>query len=863
MKKKIMSVCISIFMLMQCVGAFAAGVYSDSVLDTTVDIFENGGFEDDKEGWIASGYYTINNTANSGGKSLAFIREQTSPTYVTARKVLEVDKNTDYTVSYYVKQVSGSHIFSVYGGSLSNKMLEKFQQTASSDWVKMSYTVNSGDYDRLIVEVKDYSSVNAEIYYDDFSLECAAETPQPALNTLINGGFEWDSTGWTTDGQFLFNGWEGYMRSGNRQLYIHKNTYAHDYAVQEIEVQKNKTFTLSYWYRSPNGDTAKAGHKLRIYMGENTNAYSTADSEWWTSTAAVNQTMAAATEWTKATVTFETGENEKIYIRLMPGAYSNEQMTIVDDMRLELINPDPIKESVMNGDFESGKRAASENAPLYWQGWYELSQNQAHSASTSMALKITRPNYDSMYHSIEVEPNTDYTLEWYEMRQNGSYALKIGKTTVASGGVFYNANGSTEWVKQSVNFNSLDNSSITLQFMKFLAQEEEEDETKSVYFDDVTLTRKSASVKTVEIAGYPSNGKALYASAEAKDDNGTLTGINYQWQSSADGAEWTDIEGATGDKYVVTDDTLLYRVKASAVFNVLYNSAASSAESEGVYSGAVSADDKAEFENDICSDITVAISLKPDGIAANKAYYTDLAKQVSVAREYGIDLETNVSNYSTYLAIEGEFVEVKSSEVSYENDDITIDISFTTPADAEEITKENIVLTCGREAIDYEVSAVTENEKVTGAKITLENKISTADNYQLSVKLGSYCDFSEIYTVPKPVIIENVLLKNSADEIVDRVSDITDGKLTFTADVKNNTYSDGKDLKVITAVYNGSTLYSAKITDTSIAYEGTYNLDVTMDIPTSGLSEEWTTATYVWDDDMITPLVKKTVNPME
>ena len=82
------------------------------------------------------------------------------------------------------------------------------------------------------------------------------------------------------------------------------------------------------------------------------------------------------------------------------------------------------------------------------------------------------------------------------------------------------------------------------------------------------------------------------------------------------------------------------------------------------------------------------------------------------------------------------------------------------------------------------------------------------------------------------------------------------GSLTFTADVKNNTYTEGKAVNIITVIYNGNTLYGAYVTPITIAKDETYPLNVTMDIPTSGLTESWKTAIYVWDNDMITPLVK-------
>lgn len=109
------------------------------------------------------------------------------------------------------------------------------------------------------------------------------------------------------------------------------------------------------------------------------------------------------------------------------------------------------------------------------------------------------------------------------------------------------------------------------------------------------------------------------------------------------------------------------------------------------------------------------------------------------------------------------------------------------------------------------------------------------------------------------ILLENVTLRNSSRTAVDKVSDITDGKLTFTADVSNYKYKDGKALNIITAVYNDGVLYDVKITPVTVAYNTMYGLNVTMEIPKEGLNEKWTTSTFVWDSDVVTPITANVV----
>ena len=69
----------------------------------------------------------------------------------------------------------------------------------------------------------------------------------------------------------------------------------------------------------------------------------------------------------------------------------------------------------------------------------------------------------------------------------------------------------------------------------------------------------------------------------------------------------------------------------------------------------------------------------------------------------------------------------------------------------------------------------------------------------------------------------------------------------------------GKNVKIISAVYNNGELYGAKITYAAISYGDKYTINSEFAIPTQGLDDNWSAAMYVWAEDMTTPLaVKKT-----
>lgn len=249
-----------------------------------------------------------------------------------------------------------------------------------------------------------------------------------------------------------------------------------------------------------------------------------------------------------------------------------------------------------------------------------------------------------------------------------------------------------------------------------------------------------------------------------------------------------------------------------------------------------------------------------DASTVNKTGYFSIGSCASGNADYGTTAFGDFTVTTTEL-LQDNTVYVNDS-VLYDAKNIFINLTFdefntTKSISSEDITKENIVLKCGRKDVDYILTPVVENDKVTGVKIALNNDFMTDSSYDLAVKIGDNCNFEAVYSIPKPIEAENILLKDSNGKIIDKVSDVSDGKIVFTGNIKNNTYKQNKVVKIITAIYNDSQLYNAKITNADIEIGDTYFLNAEMSVPTENLNEKWNTAVYVWEDDVITPLTFK------
>ena len=84
----------------------------------------------------------------------------------------------------------------------------------------------------------------------------------------------------------------------------------------------------------------------------------------------------------------------------------------------------------------------------------------------------------------------------------------------------------------------------------------------------ITVTPlNDASTGAITLTGTLQVGQTLTANSTLADPDGAITGLTYQWQSSIDGTNWTNISGATASTYTVTDAEIGKHLQAVASYS--------------------------------------------------------------------------------------------------------------------------------------------------------------------------------------------------------------------------------------------------------------------------------------------------------
>lgn len=144
----------------------------------------NGSFEQGDEGWVLTGKCAVvEGDAYQGTHAVHLEHTQTWAEALT--QTLPVDKNTDYTLTFYTKRVSGSGAWNLclMDGKKQTQLSVKgdnwFKQT-TKDWFKVSVTFNSGAFDSLFVKIQPESASSGVFLLDYMTLtEKGAEPDDP------------------------------------------------------------------------------------------------------------------------------------------------------------------------------------------------------------------------------------------------------------------------------------------------------------------------------------------------------------------------------------------------------------------------------------------------------------------------------------------------------------------------------------------------------------------------------------------------------------------------------------------------------------------------------------------------------------
>ena len=498
LKKRVLSIVLSAAVLL---GSFSATMlYWPQVFAEDNNLFENGGFEEEWNNtvpYVSGGVNLQPSNDNIRGRSEDAAHGGDYGWYITPGWTagdlgfgFEVEPDKEYKVSFWYKTTENGTPFDGLSVTVKSVMNYGFDTNNPNGWLNMQATLkeavaleatdgewqeatftfasggienypnaadktNGGCWAHLVING---AANGGTLCLDDIVVTEAAavpdpgpDDPEPDLEQAFFNGFEeescmeppyvglnnYEEQSWYTEG--MRGRVQDVVRTGD---YAYQVTNTVSWAVGNfdfgIPVEPNTDYTLTLWYR-----LTAAGAKLGVYpMGELSETQGAVSNN--NIRLSQEKTLPTATEWTKVTITFNSGDAANYpdgnYVVLsVDGVPVGAQMRI-DDIALAKTEtepePDPGTEPEPGpaGDFINGFEYTWSEEPPYVglnnyeeQSWYTEGMRgrvQDDVRSGSYSYQITNKvdwAVGNFSFGFPVEPNTDYTLTlWYKLTDSGA-----------------------------------------------------------------------------------------------------------------------------------------------------------------------------------------------------------------------------------------------------------------------------------------------------------------------------------------------------------------------------------------------------------------------------------------------------------
>jgi len=589
------------------------------------NVFENPSFEEsdaevgpnewDTQTWGGSADHTWTDVdANSGDYSVEISSEEgVDGAWFTT---VEVEPDTDYTLSGYVKTGEDFEVGDGFGAQLNVHELGQESLTdsiteAGTDWTEVSITVNSGDNETLQINclLGGWGTASGTAWYDDIRFE------DPDGNDLItNGGFE---EGTTSESP---TAWETNNWQGTEVTFTHDSSVSHtgDYSVkinssegadaswtQTFEVQPNTQYRFSAYIKTSEEfePTSGFGATLNVHeLGQD----SLPDLDG-------NAITEAGQDWTEVSTTINSGSNTTLTFNCLYGGWGLATGPVWwDDASLEPLGGfgeghEQVYNRVLNhlgipgGGGDDGDDDTADDMPAEWTtntfaGSPSFDYVTGTVSDGDRSVSITAEGGTDAGWSIvdvPVEPDTDYTLSAMVKTENvevtdsppdwapegAPFGACLNVEELANGeglgaeAISDDLKGTNDWTELTLEFNSIDYE--RLQF-NCLFGAYGSSATGTVWFDEVSVVGPDGenvvpnpsfeqapsdaldSATTIEFSVESNNAWTGVAPASIEGENPTLTlqaGETYtlEWTNNNGGVHNFEIEAESGDTPVATD----------------------------------------------------------------------------------------------------------------------------------------------------------------------------------------------------------------------------------------------------------------------------------------------------------------------
>lgn len=159
-----------------CFNALPNAFAADNLI-TNGDFSEKGDADRVAKDWKSTSWWQWQWMENVGRDNSAGMHLTSTKTgWQTLEKEVAVERNTDYTISYYYKQPDPGHTFQVKGLTTGTSIIsEQWMRNVLSDWTRVEYTFNSGENDSIKITFKQMCDVGGDMsavdaYVDDVEL---------------------------------------------------------------------------------------------------------------------------------------------------------------------------------------------------------------------------------------------------------------------------------------------------------------------------------------------------------------------------------------------------------------------------------------------------------------------------------------------------------------------------------------------------------------------------------------------------------------------------------------------------------------------------------------------------------------------
>ena len=435
----------------------------ESVVIPTTPSFDGYITNGDFEVGSTTGWENLwnNNTVElvDGRDSLFALKGTAGGSYTQVRQKIVVEKNTDYVIEVWAKNVNGTTL--IVKDSTDNNLKQTALQGSGSTWTKTILEFNSGNHEFIYLGFMGSSAGKTWTIDDVKMYEKVTESND---GYLVNGDFEtgisspWDNL-WGSNTVTIVDG-----HDSNYGMKVNAGQYT--VVRQKVTVEKNTDYVITLWSK----DSVNGSLLIK----------DSADSQ-----NIVNQALNTSSAWKQVTVEFNSGNNTFIYVGFMGGA-AGSTYTVDDVVMTKKEAPAPVF-GVVNGGFENGK-----DGWTFGSGQSAL-VTDAHSGNN--AIQLTNPGLwaSAAEQTIAVEPGTSYTITWWYKATPGTGVFNLYVMNAAgyanltsTGGKNYMNNFTGGWEKGTYVVNSGSAEAIILKFST------EASNPGTIIVDDVAIEKTAA-----------------------------------------------------------------------------------------------------------------------------------------------------------------------------------------------------------------------------------------------------------------------------------------------------------------------------------------------------------------------------------